>query len=226
MTAAFDFLDRLDEAGARWLVFGSAAMRAYGWPVDQVNDLDILTGFDRSNAESITSAIRAIGVTDPRMNAELLASRHRSCRLKFKTGEFCQVDIVGEMGGVRFDDAWLRRVSMPIAGRMLPTICRNDFAAIKIASSKQRHRDMASWLSNMPSPGTNLRKLIEWFPVPKKKGCQSCRNLELKMNRWGVETCRQKMPYILRKLKVAAKRRGLPFSERLVRILVERAING
>jgi hypothetical protein len=76
------------------------------------------------------------------------------------------------------------------------------------------------------SPGTNLKKLIAWFPVPRKTGCPSCRSLELKMNRWGPEKCRAKMPYILGKLKIAAKRRGLPFSERLVKILVQRAIDG
>jgi hypothetical protein len=50
--------------------------------------------------------------------------------------------------------------------------------------------------------------------------------MEQKMNAWGPDKCREKMPYILAKLKIAAKRRGLPFSERLVRLVVERAIDG
>lgn len=74
--------------------------------------------------------------------------------------------------------------------------------------------------------GTRLKSLIAWFPIPKKAGCGSCSRLEQKMNAWGPEKCREKIPYILAKLKIAAKRRGLPFSERLVRILVEKAING
>jgi hypothetical protein len=74
--------------------------------------------------------------------------------------------------------------------------------------------------------GTRLKNLIAWFPVPKKTNCGSCNRMERKMNAWGPEKCRVKMPYILAKLKIAAKRRGLPFSERLVRILIEKAING
>lgn len=74
--------------------------------------------------------------------------------------------------------------------------------------------------------GTRLKNLIAWFPVPKKTKCASCNRLERRMNAWGPEKCRVKMPYILAKLKIAAKRRGLPFSERLVRLVVERAING
>lgn len=74
--------------------------------------------------------------------------------------------------------------------------------------------------------GTRLKNLIAWFPIPNKKGCQSCRNLEMRMNNWGPEVCLEKLPYILKKLHIAAKRRGLPFSRRLVEILVRRAING
>ena len=77
-----------------------------------------------------------------------------------------------------------------------------------------------------PKPGTRLKEMIAWFPVPKKTNCGSCNRMERKMNAWGPEKCREKMPYILAKLKIAAKRRGLPFSERLVKLLVEKAIDG
>jgi len=74
--------------------------------------------------------------------------------------------------------------------------------------------------------GTNLKNLISWFPIPKQSSCVSCRNLEFRMNQWGPEKCIKKMPYIMKKLSIAAKRRRLPFSHRLVEILVMRAING
>lgn len=76
-----------------------------------------------------------------------------------------------------------------------------------------------------PKPGTELKKLISWFPVPGKEGCQSCRSLEVKMNRWGPAKCREKRDYIAKKLWVAAKRRNLPYSRRLVLILINRAIS-
>lgn len=72
--------------------------------------------------------------------------------------------------------------------------------------------------------GTKLKELISWFPIPKKTDCRTCRNLETKMNRWGPDKCEFKKPYIIGKLRIAALRRGLPFSERLVTILVDKAI--
>lgn len=73
-------------------------------------------------------------------------------------------------------------------------------------------------------PGTELKKLISWFPVPNKTKCRACRNLELKMNRWGPVTCEAKMNYILGKLEIAAKRRSIPFSQSLATTLVRKAI--
>lgn len=73
-------------------------------------------------------------------------------------------------------------------------------------------------------PGTELKKLISWFPIPNKAKCRSCRNLEVKMNRWGSDTCEKKLNYILRKLEIAAKRRSIPFSRSLATTLVRKAI--
>lgn len=73
-------------------------------------------------------------------------------------------------------------------------------------------------------PGTELRKLIAWLPVPKKAGCRTCKSLELRMNLWGPELCEQKLEYIVGKLRIAAKRRSIPFIESGVRQMVRIAI--
>lgn len=72
--------------------------------------------------------------------------------------------------------------------------------------------------------GTELKKLISWFPIPKAKECKACHDLERKMNRWGRAKCIEKKNYIIKKLKIAARRRNLPFSEHLVTILIDKAI--
>jgi hypothetical protein len=74
------------------------------------------------------------------------------------------------------------------------------------------------------STGTELKKLISWFPLINKEDCASCKSLEDKMNAWGPDVCEEKKEYILKKLWAAAKRRNLPFSKRLVTILVDQAI--
>ena len=72
--------------------------------------------------------------------------------------------------------------------------------------------------------GTELKKLISWFPILNKSNCQRCRNLENKMNAWGKEKCEQKIEYICKKLHIAAKRRGIPFSKTLAMKLINKAI--
>lgn len=78
--------------------------------------------------------------------------------------------------------------------------------------------------ASIQGPGTELKKLISWFPVPGKAKCKTCRNLELKMNRWGPATCELKIAYIVKKLKIAAKRRSIPFNEFIAKSLVMTAI--
>lgn len=72
--------------------------------------------------------------------------------------------------------------------------------------------------------GTELKKLISWFPIPQGKKCKKCRTLEARMNVWGPNGCVIKKEFILRKLQIAAKRRKLPFSRRLVELLLNQAI--
>lgn len=93
-------------------------------------------------------------------------------------------------------------------------------------SSGKRADEYLPYLGIQPfnGPGTELKKLISWFPVPRKKNCRSCRSLEIKMNRWGAEKCLEKMDYICKKLAIAAKRRKLPYSRSLAEKLVRKAI--
>jgi hypothetical protein len=95
----------------------------------------------------------------------------------------------------------------------------------KFNSKNPKHSEIQAVLTVDPSGvGTELKKLISWFPIPKKTGCRSCRSLEIKMNNWGPEKCEKKIDYIIKKLRVAAVRRSLPFSESLAKTLIRRAI--
>lgn len=95
----------------------------------------------------------------------------------------------------------------------------------KFNESDPVHAKIKAILTVPPSGvGTELKKLISWFPVPGKSKCRSCKNLELKMNRWGPVTCELKIAYIVKKLQIAAKRRSIPFSDSLAKTLIRRAI--
>lgn len=103
-----------------------------------------------------------------------------------------------------------------------------------MVKAKKFHQDMVHLIDMSKirlkkpehGPGTELKKLIAWFPIPgAKKKCGRCKSLELKMNNWGCETCENtKKNYIIRKLMVSAKRNGVPTSEFLVGVLLKKAI--
>jgi|LakMenE01Jun11ns_1017448.scaffolds.fasta_scaffold9933354_3 hypothetical protein len=73
--------------------------------------------------------------------------------------------------------------------------------------------------------GTELKKIISWFPIPNQHGCKPCQDLEAKMNRWGPDMCEKQMDYICHRLKEASHQRGLPFSRFVSELIVKRAIN-
>ena len=73
-------------------------------------------------------------------------------------------------------------------------------------------------------PGTELKKLIQWFLWDKAASCESCANREITMNHWGPDKCEEKMETILEWLKESADNAHLPFVPFLVRLVVKRAI--
>ena len=111
---------------------------------------------------------------------------------------------------------------------LVPMTVNNVTKGLAIASLVVRGQSVPDKLHPVivqKGPGTELRKLISWFPVPKKTGCRTCKSLETKMNRWGPAKCSQKIDYILGKLEIAAKRRSVPFVRFAVKLLVETAIS-
>jgi hypothetical protein len=73
-------------------------------------------------------------------------------------------------------------------------------------------------------PGTELKKLISWFPLLINKECKHCKSLEIKMNQWGIERCIEKKKYIITKLMINAKRNKIPTTEFILSTLLNRAI--
>ena len=74
-------------------------------------------------------------------------------------------------------------------------------------------------------PGTELKKLISWFIWIRDVGdCRSCYDREQQMNQWGPEECRKNISTIIEWLRESAMKHSMPFSETLVRILINKAI--
>jgi len=91
---------------------------------------------------------------------------------------------------------------------------------------KHRHlKDILTPPILLHGPGTELKKLISWFIWLRDVGdCRSCYNREQQMNQWGPDECRKNISTIVEWLRESATKHSMPFSETLVKILINKAI--
>ena len=110
------------------------------------------------------------------------------------------------------DGWWCRRPGCdPERQRLLPVKARRNCkaAVARVHTAK--------------GPGTELKRLLKRLGIKKGRGC-SCQAFARKMNLWGVDGCEERMDEIIEHLRGQATKRGLPFIERVARLLVRWAI--
>jgi hypothetical protein len=137
-----DFVDLLRcllEAEAQFLVVGAHALAVHGVP-RATGDLDIWIRCDEQNAARAWKGLQAFG-------APLHALGIRQADLA-TPGIVAQIgmpprriDILTEISGVRFDDAWPRRVLRRVGNVEAAFLGREDFRSNKRASG--RAKDLA-----------------------------------------------------------------------------------
>jgi hypothetical protein len=72
-------------------------------------------------------------------------------------------------------------------------------------------------------PGTELKKLLGMIGIKATEGC-SCNSRAKTMDQWGPDLCEENISTIIDWLKQEAKKRGLPFVDRLAALIIKRAI--
>ena len=94
--------------------------------------------------------------------------------------------------------------------------------------SNTKHRELKDILTppKIPyGPGTELKKLVSWFVwLRDVKDCRACYDREQQMNQWGPDECRNNISTIVEWLRESATKHSMPFSETLVKILINKAI--
>ena len=95
---------------------------------------------------------------------------------------------------------------------------------IECESDKKAVTSGGRTITKTTGPGTHLKNMLAAWGIHAKKGggCK-CKDMEVKMNRWGSD-CRQHMDAIVDHLQAEAKKRNLPFVRRAGEMLVKRAI--
>lgn len=138
-----DLLQCLREAGAEFLIVGAHALAAHGLP-RATGDLDVLVRADAANASRVYRALAAFGAP---------LGAHGVAETDFTTpGTVYQIglpprriDILTEISGVSFDDAWSSRIELPVLGAPLAFLGRDALIANKRAAG--RPKDLADVLA-------------------------------------------------------------------------------
>lgn len=100
------------------------------------------------------------------------------------------------------------------SGNALPECCEED------------NPGPLSILAYIPTPGTELKNILQWFVWSKKaRECKTCKDRESTMNSWGPDKCLQNIGVISGWLKESAEEKGYPFSERIARAMIRKAID-
>lgn len=132
-----DLLRELNAEGAEYLIVGAYAFAFHGRP-RATKDADIFVGHDPKNAERVWKALAAFGAPMMGLEARDLATPGTFFIMGRPPN---QIDIITEIDGVSFDEAWKTRVASTIGGVPVDVIGRAEFVMNKKAAA--RPQDLA-----------------------------------------------------------------------------------
>lgn len=139
-----DMLAALADAGVEFLVIGAHAMAAHGY-VRATGDIDIFVRPERGNAARVVEALRTFGAP---------LESHGVTQADFeKPGNVYQIglpprriDLLTEISGVTFEEAWQSRMEAQLGGRTVAVIGREALLRNKRATGRDKDLLDARWL--------------------------------------------------------------------------------
>ncbi len=134
-----DFLTALIEAQARFLVVGAHALAVHG-VARATGDLDVWIDATPDNAARVWAALQAFGAPVETLDASVddLSQPDRVLQLGLPPR---RIDVMTDISGVEFDEAWESKVFQAIGSLDVPFLSRADLVRNKKAAG--RTRDLA-----------------------------------------------------------------------------------
>ncbi len=134
-----DFLDllrALAATNARYLIVGAHAMAVHGVP-RATCDLDIWIDPAAGNAARVWAALGEFGA--PVADHGLTVADLQTPGTVYQIGlPPRRIDLLTSVSGLGFEQAWERRLEMPVAGISVPFLGRDDLIRNKLASGRDR----------------------------------------------------------------------------------------
>ena len=139
-----DMLSCLKDAGVEFLVVGAYALAAHGYP-RATGDLDIWVRNTPPNAHRILRALERFGAPLTNLSKEDFTSADLIVQLGV---EPCRIDLLTGIDGVKFDEAWGRRVPIILDDMEIYVLSKADLLKNKIASGRAKDQGDIVWLKN------------------------------------------------------------------------------
>ena len=130
-------LQCLSDEGVKFLVVGAYALAVHGYP-RATKDIDFFVWANPENARSLLRALDRYGAALEDLSATDFASEGTVFQIGVGPR---RIDIVTRIDGVKFEDAYARRVTVQREGMEFPVISRDDLITNKRASG--RAQDLA-----------------------------------------------------------------------------------
>jgi hypothetical protein len=148
MNADFlDLLTALCAADARFLVVGAYAVGVHGRP-RATKDLDVWIEASPENARKVLRALREFGAP----LGDLTEQDFEHPGTGFKMGEPpARIDILTQIEGVRFEDAWPRRLGTTFGSVKCAVIGRDDLLINKRAAGRPQDLADVDALERLPA---------------------------------------------------------------------------
>ena len=132
-----EMLQCLSDEGVKYLVVGAYALAVHGFP-RATKDIDFFVWANQENATSLLRALKRFGAPLTDLKAADFASEEAVLQIGVWPR---RIDIITRIDGVKFEDAYARRLTIRLEGMELPVISRDDLIANKRASG--RAQDLA-----------------------------------------------------------------------------------
>ncbi len=126
-----ELLQLLNAAGAEYLIVGGYAVMKYSEP-RFTKDLDLWVGSSPANAAKVYQALAQFGapLSDDGITPDTFSQQDVVYQIGLAP---VRIDILTHVTGVRFDDAWPKRIAGMLFGEAVHFISRDDLIANKQA---------------------------------------------------------------------------------------------
>jgi len=129
-----DFLKLCNKYKVKYLVIGGYAVSIHGYP-RTTKDLDVCIELSEENAGKMMNVIRDFGFSSAGLTAEDFLQKDVITQLGYPP---LRIDILNDIGGVPYDEAWLNRKEIVYEGVPINFIGYNELLLVKAKAGRKQ----------------------------------------------------------------------------------------